>query len=601
VSRLGAWARAGGVEFTVWAPHNAHVEVVVSAPHALRVATDRTDAGYHVAFVEGIGAGARYRYALDADHEVADPASRSQPDGVHGESEVIAPEFDWSDAAWHGVPLDRYVIYELHIGTFTPEGTFDAAIERLDALRELGVTAIELMPVAEFPGARNWGYDGVFPYAAESSYGGPDALRRLVDAAHARNLAVVLDVVYNHLGPEGNVLPEYGPYFTDRYRTPWGAALNFSDSGSDEVRRFFIDNALQWVDDFHVDALRLDAVHAIVDPSAYPFVEQLTDAVHALSTTRRRNVYVIAESAANDARLVAPKESNGIGCDAQWDDDFHHSLHALLTGERHGYYVDFGTVADLALAYREGYSYAQRFSPFRNMHHGRSAAGMPGERFVVFDQNHDHVGNRARGDRISSLVGVEGARVAAAAVLLAPFVPLLFMGEEYGETNPFPYFVSHGDEALVEAVRRGRAEEFGSLLSGEVPDPQAEATFVSAKLDWAERDREPHAALLRWYRALLELRSERAALSLLDPAAVHTNEFEDARALVVRREAPDDSVAFVLAFDDEPREIELTLPGGPWSVLLDTHAEARAPITMIGANYPIVVEAPARSVLVLGT
>jgi maltooligosyltrehalose trehalohydrolase len=601
VSRLGAHLRDGGVEFTVWAPDHHGVDVVLREPDEISVPMTATAGGYHVAFVEGIGAGARYRYALDTDHVLADPASRAQPDGVHGDSEIVAPDFAWLDTAWPGRPLAEYVIYELHVGTFTPEGTFTAAISRLDDLVELGITAIELMPVAEFPGGRNWGYDGVFPYAAQSTYGGATGLRGLVDAAHARNVAVVLDVVYNHLGPEGNILGEYGPYFTDRYRTPWGAALNFDGPGSDEVRRYFVDNALQWVDEFHIDALRLDAVHAIADFSAYPFVEQLTDAVHALATARRRHVHVIAESAANDSRLVTAKERNGSGCDAQWDDDFHHALHAVLTGERDGYYADFGLVADLALTYREAFAYAHRYSPFRNMHHGRSAAGLPGERFVVFDQNHDHIGNRARGDRITELVGVEGARVAAAAVVLSPFVPLLFMGEEYGETNPFPYFVSHGDPDLVEAVRRGRAEEFGALVSGEVPDPQAESTFTSARLDWRRRDKEPHAALLQWYRELLALRSERASLSTLDPAGLRTDVFEDQRALVVRRDGPDESVALVLAFGDTPCEIELILPGGPWSVLLDSHADTRFPIAMLGAGYPALVTLPARSALVLGT
>jgi maltooligosyltrehalose trehalohydrolase len=601
VTRLGAWPRAGGVEFTVWAPARRRVDVVVTAPDAQRGSfeMERGASGYHSVFVAGLEPGARYRFALDSGLELADPASRSQPDGVHGDSQVVEPDFSWSDDQWRGLPLRNYVIYELHVGTFTDEGTFDAAIGRLDALAELGVTAIELMPVAEFPGTRNWGYDGVFPYAAQSSYGGPDGLRRLVDAAHGRGLAVVLDVVYNHLGPEGNVLSEYGPYFTDRYRTPWGEALNFDGPGSDAVRRYFVDNAVQWCDDFHIDALRLDAVHAIADPTAYPFVEQLTDAVHAWAATGTRPAFVIAESAANDARLVTAKTDGGIGCDAQWDDDFHHALHALLSGERDGYYADFGAVSDLALTYREAFAYAHRYSVFRDLHHGRSAAGLPGERFVVFDQNHDQVGNRARGDRIASLVGLDGARVAATAVLLAPFVPLLFMGEEYGETNPFPYFVSHGDPELVDAVRRGRAEEFG-LDPDHAVDPQAEATFLSAKLDWDARGREPNAALLRWYRALLRLRSERPALANLDPTRCTTETFEAARALIVRRDAADDVVVMVLALHDEPHEVEITLTGGPWTVLLDTHADERAPLTGLEGDGRVVAKLPARSALVLG-
>jgi maltooligosyltrehalose trehalohydrolase len=601
VTRPGAWARDGGVEFSVWAPEHERVEVeIVSESDRRREAMVRDESGYHVAFIEGIGPGTRYRYALDDDHVLADPASRSQPDGVHGDSEVIEPAFAWTDPSWPGVLLADYVVYELHVGTFTAPGTFDAAIDRLDALRDLGITAVELMPVAEFPGARNWGYDGAFPYAAQSSYGGPDGLRRLVDAAHARGLAVILDVVYNHVGPEGNVLPAYGPYFTDRYRTPWGSALNFDGAGSDEVRRYFVDNALQWIDDFHIDALRLDAVHAIADPTAYPFVEQLTDTVHAFGASSSRHVYVIAESATNDSRLVSPKDRNGIGCDGQWNDDFHHALHTVLTGERDGYYVDFGTISDLALTYREAFAYAHRFSKFRDMHHGRSAVGLPGERFVVFDQNHDQIGNRARGDRITNRIGLDGARVAAAAVLTAPFVPLLFMGEEYGETAPFPYFVSHGDPKLVEAVRRGRAQEFG-LRPEEALDPQAEATFESAKLDWSKREHDPHAALLSWYRTLLRLRAERPALSHLDPKRLHTDVFEEQRALVVLRAADDDAVAVVLAFDGDTREIELTLPGGPWNVLLDSHADERHAITAIGNNDPVAVRLPACSVLMLGS
>jgi maltooligosyltrehalose trehalohydrolase len=599
VTRLGAWAHDGGVEFTVWAPARPRIEVVVTAPSPCRLEMLRGASGYHSLFVDGLGPGARYRFAVDADHEVADPASRAQPDGVHGDSAVIDPDFAWSDAGWRGRPLREYVIYELHIGTFTDAGTFDAAVDRLDALADLGVTAIELMPVAEFPGTRNWGYDGVFPYAAQSSYGGADGLRRLVDAAHGRGLAVVLDVVYNHLGPEGDVLPEYGPYFTDRYRTPWGAALNFDGAGSDAVRRYFVDNAVEWCADFHVDALRLDAVHAIADNSAYPFVEQLTDAVHDYAVTAPRPAFVIAESAANDARLVTARSAGGIGCDGQWDDDFHHALHALLTGEHDGYYADFGAVSDLALGYREAFAYAHRYSVFRDLHHGRSAAGLPGERFVVFDQNHDHVGNRARGDRIASLVGARGARVAAAAVLLSPFVPLLFMGEEYGETRPFPYFVSHGDPELVEAVRRGRAEEFG-LDAEHALDPQAEATFLSAKLDWDAREREPHSALVHWYRSLLRVRSERTAFAALDPSRCTTDVFEDARALIVRRDAADDAALVLLAFDDEPHEIEIDLSGGPWEVLLDTHADEREPLTGLVSADPIVAKLPARSVLVLG-
>jgi maltooligosyltrehalose trehalohydrolase len=411
----------------------------------------------------------------------------------------------------------------------------------------------------------------------------------------------VLDVVYNHLGPEGNHLGAFGPYFTDQYRTPWGDALNFDGADSDEVRAFFVGNALQWVDEFHVDALRLDAVHAIVDGSAYPFVEQLTNAVHAVADEQGRYVYAIAESAANDARLITESERGGLGCDAQWSDDFHHALHALLTGERMEYYEDFGTVDDLAVAYREGYTYAGRFSPFRQRRHGRSAAGLPGERFVVFAQNHDHIGNRAAGERLSALVGTAGLQVAAAAVLCAPFVPLLFMGEEWGASAPFPYFTSHSDPELVEGVRRGRQEEFAQFHSdASVPDPQDDATFRSAVLDRREREKEPHATLLDWHRRLLALRREVPALRALDPQRVATEVFEEEHALVVTRHADGDEVVIVLRFGGDDARLPVPLSPGRWRVLLDSHAStADGTVTVPDGAGPTELERPGPSVLLL--
>jgi maltooligosyltrehalose trehalohydrolase len=600
--RIGAWPHDGGVEFRVWAPAHDHVEVAITAPVPARYALKRDERGYHTAFVPDLGSDARYRYALD-DLLLPDPASRWQPDGVHGDSAIVQPSWEWSDPEWVGRVITDYVTSEIHVGTFTDEGTFDAAIGRLDDLLALGITAIELMPVGQFPGVRNWGYDGVFPYAAQATYGGPDGLRRLVDACHTRGMSVVLDVVYNHLGPEGNVLAAFGPYFTDRYRTPWGTALNFDDRGSDEVRNFFVENALHWVLDFKIDALRLDAVHAIVDSSAYPFVEELVDAVHACATREGRHIWVIAESAANDARLVTPKEHGGLGCDAQWTDDFHHALHALLTGERYGYYADFGTVEDLATAYREAFAFAGRYSRFRDRRFGRSAAGLPGQRFVVFAQNHDQVGNRAFGERLSTLVDVDRQRVAAAALLCAPFLPLLFMGEEYGETNPFPYFVDHSDPALLELVRRGRRAEFPEFTATrEPPDPAAVETFESARLVWSGRREEPHATILDWHRRLLELRRDRPALQLLDPRSTRTQSFEAERVLAVSREAPGDAIVLLLGFGTEDTRVEMELPGGAWTALLDSHAAARGIDTFLSASgmrWP--VDVPASSVLVLGS
>jgi maltooligosyltrehalose trehalohydrolase len=591
----------GRTRFALWAPSHQHVQLVlVDGARTDVVEMAPRDGGWHEVSLEGDRPGQRYRFRL-GDRELPDPASRAQPEGVHGPSEVVASDFPWSDHAWRGIPLSEYVISEIHVGTYTEDGTFDAAAELLGELVDVGITAVEVMPIAQFPGGRNWGYDGVFPYAVQDTYGGADAFKRFVDAAHALGLAVVLDVVYNHLGPEGNYLGAYGPYFTDRYRTPWGDAINFDGPGSDAVREFFVGNALQWVDEFHVDALRLDAVHAIVDASAYPFVEQLTDAVHALARERGRHIHAIAESADNDARLITETDRGGRGCDAQWSDDFHHALHALLTGERMEYYEDFGAVNDLAIALREGWSYARRYSPFRGHTHGRSAAGLPGERFVVFAQNHDHIGNRAGGERLSALVDTAGLQVAAATVCCSPFVPLLFMGEEYGEDAPFPYFTSHGDPALAEGVREGRRQEFAQFQSAaEVPDPQDEATFRAAVLDRRAREKEPHATLLEWHRHLLRLRREVPALASLDPGATSTEVIEDEYALVVRREHDGDDVVIVLSFGGDDSRLRVPLGAGSWRVLADTHpGSVPDVVTVAPGEGPVEMTRPSRSALVL--
>ncbi|MCU1430409.1 MAG: malto-oligosyltrehalose trehalohydrolase [Actinomycetia bacterium] len=618
----GAHVVRGRTRFSVWAPNHDRVQLALDGGESVEM-VPRVDGWFDVS-LDGERHGVRYRYRV-GEQDLADPASRFQPDGVDGPSAVHAPRFEWSDVGWRGRPLHDYVISEVHIGTYTDDGTFDAAIAHLGELVDLGVTAVELMPVAQFPGARNWGYDGVFPYAVQNTYGGPDSLKRFVDAAHRLGLCVVLDVVYNHLGPEGDVLREFGPYFTDRYRTPWGDALNFDGPESDPVRAFFVHNARQWVLEFHIDALRLDAVHAIVDGSAYPFVEQLAAAVHEVAHESGRHVYTIAESAENDARVIREPRQGGIGCDAQWSDDFHHALHALLTGEAAEYYADFGLVSDLSTAFRDGYTFEGRYSRFRRRTFGRSAAGIPGERFVVFAQNHDHIGNRARGERLSALIDTDGLKVAAATVLCSPFVPLLFMGEEYGESAPFPYFVSHSNPALVDAVRRGRQAEFAQFHAADgadgadgaerVPDPQDEATFRMAILDRRQREKEPHAALLDWHRDLLTMRRAVPALAALDPAHTTTEVHEDTRALVVRRravptEAADvaageaaeeavDEAMVVLTFglDDLDVSIPVALGAGrEWRVLLDSHP-GRLPAEIGGDAIDLV--RPARSVLVL--
>jgi len=571
---LGCTHIGGGrYEFLVWAPRAKKVEVHIVSP-AERFAEMAPEAcGYHRAVIEGLKPGDRYFYCLDSATDRPDPASRLQPD-VHGPSEIPDLRFDWRDSRWRGLPLEKYILYELHVGAFTPEGTLDAIVPRLGDLKELGVTSIELMPLAQFPGARNWGYDGVYPYAVHTAYGGPLALKRLVDACHQHGLAVTLDVVYNHLGPEGNYLSSFGPYFTDRYKTPWGDALNFDLQMSDEVRRYFIDNALYWITEFHVDALRLDAVHAVIDSSALPFVEQLSLAVHERAKELDREVQVIAESDRNDSRITRGLEKGGWGLDGTWDDDIHHAVHVLLTGEQTGYYADFGGISRLATGFHEGFVYSGQYSAYRKRSHGNSARDLPGRRFVVFSQNHDQVGNRMLGERLSSLVSFESLKLAAGAILLSPFVPLIFMGEEYGEKAPFLYFVSHSDPALIEAVRKGRAEEFRAFRwEGESLDPQSVDTFARCKLHWDERDSGEHGVLRAFYKELLRVRREVPALASLDMQGVRATPDEKNDVLVVRRPHERGEAVIVFHFGAEPARVPLPVSCGSWIKLIDSADE----------------------------
>ncbi len=464
---------------------------------------------------EGIAEGQRYAYLLNGGRELPDPASRWQPDGVHAPSAVWNPAgFAWSDGEWRGAAREDLVIYELHVGTFTPQGTFAAILPRLEALRDLGITAIELLPVAQFPGRRNWGYDGTYWFAVQNSYGGPHELQKLVDACHAAGIAVILDVVYNHLGPEGNYLGEFGHYFTNHYHTPWGGALNYDDRGSDEVREFVLENVRQWVRDFHVDGLRLDAIHAILDSSPRHILEEIKMAADDEGAKRGVPIRIIAESCLNDVRVVHPRERGGWGLDAQWSDDFHHAVHTLLTGEKDGYYADFHSPEkQLAKALNDTFVYDGIYSPIRGRRHGTPAGDVPGDQFVVSTQTHDQVGNRARGERLSALVQPAQLRLAAALMLLSPHIPLLFMGEEYGEERPFPFFCDFGDRQLQEAVRRGRRAEYaGFAWAGEIPDPQDRKTFFSAKLTWAWPETSWKAGLRHLYQDLLTARRTWPAL-----------------------------------------------------------------------------------------
>jgi maltooligosyltrehalose trehalohydrolase len=489
-----------------------------------------------------------------------------QPLGVHGPSQVVDLSFEWTDQAFAGLPLNEYVIYELHVGTFTAAGTLDAVIPHLDRLARLGVTAIELMPLAQFPGRRNWGYDGVHPFAVQDSYGGPEALARLVDACHARKLSVILDVVYNHLGPEGNRLSEFGPYFTDVYQTPWGQAVNVDGPYSDDVRQYFIGNALQWVDAFHLDGLRLDAVHAIVDRRATTFLEELGGEVHRIGRERGRPAYVIAESDTGDPRLVAQVQAGGLGLDGVWCDDFHHSVHALLTGERQGYYEDYGALEHLEGAWLRGVSRPGEYSQHRRARHGRSDATFEGGQATVCVQNHDQVGNRMLGERLGSLVSFEAQKLAAGLLLLSPHVPLIFMGEEYGDPAPFQYFIEHGDPALIAAVRSGRRREFESFgWEGEVPDPQSERVFEACKLTQELCVKGDHALLHNMYTELLTLRARYRPGARRD---VMTRLDSD-ELLAARR---DDRLLMVFHFGHQARTVSLACAAGPWRCELDSAA-----------------------------
>jgi maltooligosyltrehalose trehalohydrolase len=495
----------------VWAPNAKRVAALIGQRRLeMKQEGGEAHGWWHISAPE-IVPGVDYAFFVDDDEKpIPDPRTRFQPHGVHGGSRIVDDRaFLWTDQRFVAPLLSDAVIYELHVGSFTPGGTFDSAIERLDHLVELGITHIEMMPVAEFSGSRGWGYDGVDLFAPHHAYGSPEALKRLVNACHAKGLAVILDVVYNHFGPSGNYLPRFGPYLTSRYETPWGSAVNLDGRGSDEVRRFYCDNALSWMRDYHIDGLRLDAVHAILDISPRHFLEQLAEETTELARSRQRRLVLIAEDDLNDPRVVTSRDRSGYGLDAQWDEDFHHCLHTVLTGERSGYYSDFGKMEQLAKTLRHAFAYDGQYSAYRDRRHGRSAAGLSGHNFVGCLQNHDQVGNRAKGDRISHLVSTARVQIGAAVVILGPLIPMLFQGEEWGASTPFQYFTDHQEPDLASAVSEGRRREFAAFgwNPEEIPDPQDPATFQRSKLDWTEAAREPHKLVLEWYKRLIRLRA----------------------------------------------------------------------------------------------
>ena len=523
----------GTTRFRVWAPGRDRVALLLAGRS---VELEPVADGFHEVVTHGAGPGTRYRYLLDGEGPYADPAARSQPEGVHGPSAVVARRRP-GEGAWRGLPLAAYVICEVHVGTFSAAGTFAGVADAVDELAAAGYSAIELMPVAEFPGTRNWGYDGVFPFAVQSSYGGPDGLAALVEHAHRRGVAVVADVVYNHLGPEGSVHDAFGPYHSDRYTTPWGPAINVDGPGSDAVRSYFVEHACYLVTELGVDALRLDAVHEILDRSASPFLAELTSAVEAAGRAAGRAVAVIAESAANDPRLTTPVAAGGLGCDASWDDDFHHALRSTLTGERDRWFADFDGVTDLARATGRGFVLAGRRSTAFGRRHG---APMPerfdGARLVVYAQNHDQVANAGNGVRLASLLGTEAQYPIATTVLLAPYLPLRFMGEEYGETAPFHFFTSYGDDELAATVRAGRHAELAAHGPA-APDPQDPAAHEASRPDRSLAAAPGHRELLEWQRELLAMRRGEPALASLDPSRTVATAHPPTRSLVVVRRA----------------------------------------------------------------
>jgi maltooligosyltrehalose trehalohydrolase len=568
----------GRCSFRIWAPRRRRLQVHIVGPRDQTVQLKEVGDGYFEAEVGDAQPGALYFYRLDMVIERPDPASRLQPQGVHGPSQVVSADFTWRDQDWRGRPLAEYILYELHVGTFSYEGTFDGVVPHLDRLVDLGITAVELMPVAAFAGTRNWGYDGVYPFAVQHNYGGPAGLKRLVDECHRRGLAVVLDVIYNHLGPEGNYLADYGPYFTRKYSTAWGEAINFDGPESREVRRFFIANALRWITEFHIDSLRLDAIHAIYDESAEHFLKELAIAVHQRVHTLGRPAYVIAESNANIPRLTMTRDEGGDGLDAQWNDDFHYALHARLTGERESHYRDFGAPGQITKALAEGFVLTGQFSNYKARSVGESSHRTPAERLLVFLQNHDQAGNRPGGERFGQLVDLERRKLAAAVLLLSPYVPLVFMGEEYDEPAPFLFFTDFADRSLNENVRRGRRTYFkDNDWRGKDFDPADPATFAKSRLNQHLRGEGQHALLLAWYRELIRLRKELPALRQLSKRQMEIVPLDHHEVLVVRRwtAAPlaEHEIAAVFNLSARERPVEFHLAAGRWRQRLDSAAE----------------------------
>jgi maltooligosyltrehalose trehalohydrolase len=574
--RIGSHYLKNGIcEFNVWAPKAEDILLKIISPQEKIIKMEKGEFDYWIIEVNDVLPGTRYYFKINNGDERPDPASNFQPDGVHKSSAVVDhSSFKWGDKKWNGLELKDYIIYEIHTGTFTSEGTFESVISKLEYIKNLGITAIEIMPIAQFPGSRNWGYDGVYHYAPQNTYGGPDGFKKLINACHSSGIAVILDVVYNHFGPEGNYTGQYGVYFNSFYHSPWGDALNFDGPDSDAVRNYFIENALYWFSNFHVDALRLDAIDRIYDMSAKNFLQELAERTADLSKKAGRKFYLIAESDLNDNKIIRPIKKYGFGIDAQWSDDFHHSIHALLTGEDNGYYKDFGKIKDLITSINNSFVYTGQYSGYRKRKYGNSALERSPYQFVINLQNHDQVGNRAFGERLSKLVSFEETKLAATALLISPYIPLLFMGQEYNEENPFLYFVSFDNKNLIEAVRKGRQEEFSSFNWGkDIPDPQAEETFSKSKLNWDLLNEDQHKALFEFYKYLIKLRKKKKAFYSFSRRNFEAAGTEKEKVVIINRRWDKNKITAILNFNNEVTTAKVSFSKGNWKKILDSSDE----------------------------
>jgi len=562
---------SGLAEVIVWAPLSEKIEVILPEKFAT-IALVKNELGYWKTTTDRIKPGDLYKYRINGKQERPDPASLSQPQGVHSYSQALdIKDFNWTDSNWNNLPLEEYIIYELHTGTFTSEGTFEGITQKLDYLKELGITAIELMPVAQFPGSRNWGYDGVFPFAIQNTYGGAKELQRLVNLCHQRGLAVILDVVYNHLGPEGNYLSEFAPYFTDKYNTPWGKALNFDGEWNEGVRRYFVENALMWFRDFHIDAFRMDAVHAIKDSGPEHILKEIKRRVDELMQETGCKHYLIVESGANDIRYVNPLQKGGYGMNAQWADDFHHALRVTTGQKRRSYYLNFEGIRHLAKAYKDAYVQEDNYLPTRFINQGNKTGSNPGHQFVVCSQNHDQVGNRLLGERTSQLVSFEMQKLMAGAVLVSPYMPLLFMGEEWSAPHPFFYFVSHSGQALIEGVRKGRKAEFTAFKEeGEAPDPQDEETFNQSKLQWDLLKGEKHQTMFSYYQKLILLRKTHPIIRQLNRNQMEAECNEKQQTITLYRWEGSSKLLVIMNFSKKQQSLMFPTYMANWEKLIDS-------------------------------